>query len=167
MLPSFKRFREWENALENGRDMEGLNTFLWAWSYVMVKNHLQGKLKIPLGPTTKTPLGKSNKNYTENYTWRMNQPPNLHHIMAPISTSFPIVLLGKGEILCFRILIDFFCCRSRWACSFCYSLWKAGFQDPGSSIFKGILFRVGGESEIDPGPNGFSDGGQIHTDEYS
>jgi len=34
----------------------------------MVKNHLQGKLKIPLGPTTKTPLGKSNKNYTENYT---------------------------------------------------------------------------------------------------
>ena len=44
---------------------------------------------------------------------------------------------------------------------------KAGFQDPGSSIFKGILFRVGGESEIDPGPNGFSDGGQIHTDEYS
>ena len=40
-------------------------------------------------------------------------------------------------------------------------------KDPGSSIFKGILFRVGGESEIDPGPNGFSDGGQIHTDEYS
>ena len=37
----------------------------------------------------------------------------------------------------------------------------------GSSIFKGILFRVGGESEIDPGPNVSSDGGQIHTDEYS
>ena len=30
--------------------------------------------------------------------------PNLHH--TPISTSFPIVLLGKGEILCFRILIE-------------------------------------------------------------
>lgn len=44
---------------------------------------------------------------------------------------------------------------------------KIWFLDPGSSLFKGILFRVGGESEIDPGSDGFFDGEQIHTDEYS
>jgi len=44
------------------------DTLIEGKTYVVVKNHLQGKLRIPLGPTTKTPLGKSNKNYTENYT---------------------------------------------------------------------------------------------------
>lgn len=43
---------------------------------------------------------------------------------------------------------------------------KIWFLDPGSSLFKGI-FRVGAESEIDRGSDGFSDGEQIHTDEYS